>query len=821
MAPARFRTRSGFLPSLIGASLLGTTSAHAATISSAQLGSALPIAIVVGAVGFSLFATLMARKAKSRNADISRQAFSQMADLRAELDVVTSVLEGMPELTLMWRDISAPPTIYGQADIVLDKGKPISAAADLTNWLPPQAAQQLSEHIAALKVDGRVFDSSLLALDGRLLRVSGRLLGGVAALRVRPATLQPDVPDLPVSARNVADMFSTEILFGLVTKPAWLRDEQGRLVYANLPYQRLANSLGVTPPQDGVAEIFNPTDMAKLIAQMRQKGGALSVDKALTADSDYDMVLFPVEGGSAGFLRRRETVQAAPLAEAEGIGADSGIIDAIATPIAIFDQGRRLVHFNRAYAQFWGLDPEWLNSGVEEGAILDRLRTLGQLPSEADYRAWRAKHLSAYSLDMAREEPWYLPDGRTLNVVSVPNPANNGVIYVFEDITEQLALESRYNALIHVQSETLSALSEAVAVFGTNGRLTLSNHKLSSLWKLPMNTLGEHPHIDQMAEACAKTMPDDGATIWRDLKKSIVDLNPARSDRNGRINRADGRMIDYTVTRLPDGQTMMTFTDVTESANFQRVLKERNDALVIADRLKDAFVQNVSYELRSPLTNIIGFADLLSSEEGGALTEKQKSYIEFIRASSQTLGVLIDNILDLATADAGVAELKLEEQDVEKLVERARAGLASTLTAGGSETPPNLTVEIEPELPVFVADGTRIVQVLYNLLSNAVRFSAPGAEVKLNVSARADRLVFTVEDEGVGISEEMRAAMFQRFEGQPVEGRQRGAGLGLSIVKTFVNLHGGTVNLEKREPRGTRVVVSIPAAPAEAAGAAE
>jgi signal transduction histidine kinase len=265
---------------------------------------------------------------------------------------------------------------------------------------------------------------------------------------------------------------------------------------------------------------------------------------------------------------------------------------------------------------------------------------------------------------------------------------------------------------------------------------------------------------------------------------------------------------------------MMTFLDVTESANYNRVLKERNDALVTADKLKDAFVQNVSYELRSPLTNIIGFADLLASNEVGTLNERQRSYTDYIRASSVTLGVLIDNILDLATVDAGIAELRPELQDVAGLVEKARAGLAATFPQISGEKPLNVVIDVPEHLPPFLSDGTRIVQVLYNLLSNAARFSEPGGEIRLSVAARADRMLFIVEDEGPGMSEEMQAAMTESIE--TASGRQRGAGLGLAIVRSFVNLHGGTITIENRKPRGTRVIVNLPRLAAFAAtGAAE
>jgi signal transduction histidine kinase len=262
---------------------------------------------------------------------------------------------------------------------------------------------------------------------------------------------------------------------------------------------------------------------------------------------------------------------------------------------------------------------------------------------------------------------------------------------------------------------------------------------------------------------------------------------------------------------------MMTFVDVTESANYQRMLTERNDALVTADRLKDAFVQNVSYELRSPLTNIIGFADLLASEAVGPLTDKQKSYTDYIRASSTQLGVLIDNILDLAGVDAGIAELRPELQDVPALIEKARAGLAATFPEIDGEKPLNLSINIPEELPPLLADGTRIVQVLYNLLSTSARFSEPGAPVVLTAISRGGRMLFTVEDEGAQTSEEMRAALNERADAP--SGRQRGAGLGLAIVRSFVHLHGGTISVERREPRGSRVVVSLPLAAAYSSAA--
>lgn len=817
MRRASFRKGKGF--HALGAAIVAivpATPVKAQGLVSAYMSGVAPIAIAAGALGFGLAAAvLLVRARQHRTSSISR-ANAQIAQLRSELDEVQAILEGMPEITVRWRGLGAPPAIFGPTTALLPEGMPHADVLEFDTWLNSGDAEVLRFSAARLRSAGEGFDLNLTAKNNQPIRATGRIVGGAAVLRLRSGRTNPRKSEnTAAETSGPADCAGAGQLFAELDLPAIIRNTAGEVVSINDAATALAADLG----RD---QLFSPAETTGQLEMLAKSAGPVTISGALKAKTTFDLVLLPLANGSLAYLRPvpaqgRETgLRSAEFAE---IGA---IIDALATPIAIFDVGRNLVQFNRAYTKFWDLEPGWLKPGISEQAVLDRLRTKGLLPAEVDYRGWRAEHLKSYGLAAPRETLWHLPNGRAVNVSAVPATSTGGVIYVFQDMTERLALESRYNALNRVQSETLNALSEGVAVFGTNGKLTLFNPRLSSLWKLPTNELARHPHIDQVAAACAEAMPEDGAVIWRDLKLLVIDLNPGRADRSGRINRADGRLIDYASVRLPDGQTLLTFVDVTESTNYQRVLKERNDALINADRLKDAFVQNVSYEFRSPLTNIIGFADILASGGAGDLNEKQKSYTDYIRASSATLGLLIDNILDLATVDAGIAQLELAPQDIAALVEQARAGIAATLSVGTGESPLNLVVDIDPALPEFVADGTRIVQILYNLLSNAARFSEGGSEVRLSVKARGkDRLLFIIEDEGVGIPDDVKAAMFQRFEGRTSEGRQRGAGLGLTIVRTFVNLHGGTIQVEDRRPKGTRVVVNLPARADSAAGAAE
>jgi len=812
MAPARLRKHWGL--ATMGAAcltLLTAVPALAQGFSSASLGVVAPIAVAVGAGGFALLAMAVVRRMLKEGRTARRRAAEQIAGLRALVDEYENLIAGGRELTVLWTEqAQGQPRFLGQASAVLPPGRQPQSALNFNAWLGAAEANKLAGLLDELRMHGHAFSTSIKTLDGRLVRASGWVTGAGAALRLRPAFVEPGESRPLERAAEGEDMGNVRAILRLLSKPAFLRDGRNRLVYANAPYLALAGALGKAGSEAAPAELLDGTRLDHHLKACAQSEEPVLLPLDFGDKGRFELIEFAVGGGRAGYLRPRAETAPAPESHDGALTHISGIIDALATPIAIFNARRELVQFNQAYAGLWNLRPGFLAPGLDERAILDKLRTEGMLPNQVDYHTWRAKHLESYTRSAPFEAPpWHLPDGRTIKVISAPASPKGGVIYVFEDLTERLELESTNRSFTNVMRETINALSEAVAVFGTNGRLTLANPRLSALWKLPMNTLGSNPHIDQIAEASGRAIPEDGASIWRDLKRGIIDLNPTRTDQTGRIARSDGRLLDYATTRLPDGQTMMTFLDVTESAGYSRVLKERNDALMAADRLKDAFVENVSYELRSPLTNIIGFADLLADTEGASLNERQKAYIDYIRASSVTLGVLIDNILDLASVDAGIAELNPEPLNVPGLIDKARAGLAATFPEVSGEEP-HLVVEIAPDLPMVVADGTRLVQVLYNLLSNAARFSPPGGEIRLSASHRGERILFVIEDEGPGLTAEMKSAILTRLDSPQAGGRQRGAGLSLSIVRTFVNLHGGTISAEQREPKGSRIIVNLP-----------
>jgi signal transduction histidine kinase len=408
----------------------------------------------------------------------------------------------------------------------------------------------------------------------------------------------------------------------------------------------------------------------------------------------------------------------------------------------------------------------------------------------------------AYRAIETKRHEWHLPDGRTLRVVTTPNP-EGGATYLFDDVTERLDLERRFDSLIRVQGETLDNLAEAVAVFGSDGRVRLFNPVFAQLWKLNPTALREQPHIETVIGWCRPLHDDE--TAWQALRSAVTGLDH-RAPMVRRIERSDGIVIDCSTQPLPDGATLVTFQNVTDSVHVERALRERNQALIAADELKIDFVHHVSYELRSPLTNIIGFAHFLGDASTGPLTDRQREYLGYINVSTNALLAIINNILDLATIDAGAMTLNRGPIDIRRTMEAAAEGVQDRLVKGGL----SLEIRAAPDIGTFIADERRIRQILFNLLSNAVGFSPAGESVALAAERKGDFVVFSVTDHGPGIPADMKDRVFDWFQTDSLGSHHRGVGLGLSIVRSFVELHGGTVRIDSAVGRGTTVICMFP-----------
>jgi signal transduction histidine kinase len=486
------------------------------------------------------------------------------------------------------------------------------------------------------------------------------------------------------------------------------------------------------------------------------------------------------------------------------IDAHADTLDKLATAVAIFDREQRLSFYNRAFVELWELLEKWLDTRPTDGEVLDKLREARKLPEQRDYQLWKRQRLALYGQpeEYLPEDLWHLPGGKTLRIVAQPHPFG-GLTFLYEDVTEKLALESSYNTLIKVQSATLDTLQEGVAVFGPDARLKLHNAAFARIWELEASDLADEPHVQKIAEACIARFGQ--RPMWDKLVASIASGAERRRDW-GEIERADKTILALSLAPLPDGATLATFADVTDRFRIETALRDRNEALEAADQLKSDFVQHASFLFRDPLNAVQGFAEMLAGGHAGPLTEKQGEYVQDILAASNNLSEVTSDILDLALIDSGALRLELARVDLFDLLSR----VAQPLSKHAESLDIGFALDCAEDIGVVVVDPRRIRQVVFNLLSNAFKYTPRGGHIVLGGHIEGDDVQIFVSDTGPGIAPEVKANVFERFSAKGRSGQRAGAGLGLALVNRFVELHDGWVEMESGNETGTLVRCHLP-----------
>ncbi|MGB3140955.1 MAG: ATP-binding protein [Aestuariivirga sp.] len=733
------------------------------------------------------------------------KARQRISELEIRLNEAETAFAAEAHVMIVWHGKEEFPSrvigsMYGSAKVP-------TAAADMLNfpaWLEADSSNVIEDCIRTLREVGKPFNIGVKTLNNELLEADGRVAGGMATLRFRPLSgerrqiteLNYDVRKLGMQVERLSAVLDSAPL------PIWLRDGEGRLSWVNRAYVKAVELPDSAAVLRSLIEVAAPDriDTTKADPKVGLLGRAHAVFAGAMRALNIHEVALPE--GRAGFAVDVSELEDIEKELDRHIKAHASTLNKLDTAIAIFGPDQRLRFHNMAFAQLWPLDGQWLDMHPTDGEILDRLRTQRCIPEQANYREWRAKQLSSYTTLEMRESWWYLPDGRSLHVVCEQHPFG-GVTYLYENVTKEIQLESRYNELIGVQRETLDNLEEAIALFGSDGRLKLFNPAFSKFWNFDGAFLQKEPHVDQLVSDAA-VIREAGAA-WQEIKFGITGMESERRALRGRLTASD-RILQYSSVPLPDGNTLLTFSDISDPAKMERALRDRTEALEAADRLKNAFLSNVSYEVRTPLTSILGFAETLDLGLVGELSPKQREYVLDIKRSSEELKAIIDAIIDLSAIDAGAMELKLARLDVAELLQAVAEKLSPTMTRRDQ----TLSIELAEDSLAFVGDAMRVEQIVSNLLSNAIGFSARGSQVRMGARRSGTNIQIWIADSGRGIDPEFQKKAFERFQSKPLPGSHRGPGLGLSIVKSFTELHGGNVSLISKLDRGTTVVCSFP-----------
>ncbi|HEU0218861.1 MAG TPA: ATP-binding protein [Stellaceae bacterium] len=761
-------------------------------------------AVIVLAVVIGLGGLALQMRARLSAAEATRDAAEKRSARLA------AVLDTAPLAGFVWR-ADGDETALGSLP---ESSTP--SFAEFRARLDSDRAARLTAAVEALRTTGGAFADTVSLADGSAYAVTGRRApSGDSVLWLSDISRTRAVEAAHALSQSTAS--AVRAMLEAMPVPVWRRDRNLALVDCNAAYAAALDTTREIALAEG-RELASGSGRGKALelARAATAGKTLTEAHHLVIDGARHLIEITEtpdrEGGTIGFAIDRTDREAAEAELQRHVSAHGGVLENIHAAVAIYGPDKRLRFANAAFAALWAIETDFLAIGPSLDELLERLRERRRIPEFADFRAFKRQQLGMFtSLIEPQQELLHLPDGRTLGLTVSPHPLG-GLVFVYEDVTDRLALERSYNTLIEVQRESLDNLFESIAVIGSDGRLKLHNPAYRKIWGLSDADLEGEPHIGEIVEK-TRAFYDDGTVPWPALKQRIIARISDGGLSRDLLDRIDGTVLEVATVPLPDGNVLLSYMDITDTQRVERALRERNEALETAGRLKTEFIANVSYELRTPLNAIIGFAEILANEYFGTLTPRQLDYSRGILDSSHRLMSLINDILDLATIKAGYMTLETGEVDIHDMLESVL-----TLTRERARNQNlDLSFHCPDDIGSIAADDRRLRQALFNLISNAIKFTPPGGSIRVEaereVEPGGDELVLTVADTGVGIPVADQERVFEKFERGDPTLAQTGAGLGLSLVKSLIELHGGTVTIESSPGNGTIVRCHLPTGP--------
>ncbi|ESZ85600.1 MAG: histidine kinase [Blastomonas sp. CACIA14H2] len=743
---------------------------------------------------------------------------------RRQLRRLTRLIDSGPAIPLIVRSDSR---IEGPERVArwlgLEKLPPyLAELSQEARGLQRETLDQLGQKITTAQKSGAPFAMAVAAAgSNRRLRIEGRLAD--------PQTIAPGAVllwfyDATESETRMAALVEAEAeakrafdaLSGLIEAapiPMWFRREDLSLLLVNSAYVEAVGGTSAADVVEAGQELVETVDgLTPLAVAARAFESNTPSRRTVTTTiagtrRAMEVVDLPIKGrGIAGYAIDVHDLILARQATERFRDAQRDMLDNLSAGVAQFDAQRRLIFVNQPFVRMFQLKPQWLQDGLEFERLIDRMREAGRVPQVRDFPAWRDEKREWFQSAAPVEDSWLIADGTHLRAIAQPTP-DNGLLLIFEDRTEQVQLASARDTLLRVRTATFNNLYEALAVFTSDGRLHLWNTRFGAVWEVDEAELAKHPRADELLKAIAPQLkrPAQISALREVIRSATLD----RTQRAGQLVMKDGRVFDFVGIPLPDSSALFTMIDVSDAKRMEDALRERNEALVEADAIKTKFLANMSYEFRTPLTSIGGFAELLASGVAGPLSEQGQDYAKAIIDSVERLSAQINMVLDLSQSQAGTLPLKREPTDIGALLVDVAKGVAGL--AGGRNIA--LEVDVNGGPGMAEVDRQRFAQAITAVVDNALRYTQEGGRVLLLGDRFRNKLRIVVSDNGPGLDARAQAraldGVLQADEagGKPVTKR---SGLGLPLAKNLIEAHGGRMELVSEPGAGTIVTILMP-----------
>lgn len=759
---------------------------------------------------------MIAAGAKAKVAEQSRKAARRMARMIDEAPAIPLLvradgrIEGSERLA-GWLGIENLPEYLSELSSVAKGGEP--------SGLSPEQLKDLTEKVRHTQRTAAPFRLALTPPGSqRSLALRGNLAdpqispGGAALIWIFDFSESEDeLTKLREEAYRAKGDFAA--LVGLIEAapmPMWFRGPDHKLRLVNQAYVKAIGAESSAAAVENQLELVEPVDgltAAQIAGQAAEQ--KLPIERVVATTIDGQRRSLRVSDlplgsdGVAGYAVDIEEMEELSRNFRAFLDAQRSMLDQLSVGVAQFDVDRKLVFANQPFRRTFGISPGTVSVGTTFERMLSDARENGRTPEVRDFPAWRAEHVEWFSSGETQEEAWPLSGGTHLRMVAQPMP-DGGLVLIAEDRTEQLALSATRDTLLRTRTATLDSLFEALAVVAPDGTLQLWNRSFAGVWGLDADMLDAHPNAEKLLEAIAPNLArsKQGKAIGEVIRAATLD----RKETGGRVQMADGRTLEFAGVPLPDGNGLLTTLDITDSQKAEDALRERAEALEEADGVKTRFLANMSYEFRTPLTSIGGFAELLEAGVAGNLTDQGKEYVEAIIESVGRLTEQVENVLDLSQSEAGLLPIAKERIELLPFVTKVVREREQAITAGG------LSLDLRGGSGGKLdADPRQLGRALGHLLDNAIAATPHGGKILVDVGKPKGTARIVVSDNGRGMAKDelLRAldGLRKNADGQGLERRQ---GLGIPLARQLIEAHGGTLEIVSHKGDGTTATIAIP-----------
>ena len=614
------------------------------------------------------------------------------------------------------------------------------------------------------------------------------------------------------AARATGDFAALVGLIEAAPMPMWFRGSDLTLQLVNQAYvdavgattaaEVVQSQIELLEPEEG----RSPADIARATLTSQAKSERIIAATIHGARRTLRVSDLPLGlEGVAGYAIDIEEQQQVAREFRAFRDAQRALLDQLSVGVALFDGEERLTFANRPFRRLFSLTEEAIEAHTPFQRFLAEARERGRTPEVRDFPEWRRERTGWFGMQDTQEEAWPLPGGTHLRVVAQPMP-DGGLILITEDRTESLALSAVRDTLLRTRTATLDSLFEALAIFAPDGSVQLWNRSFAGTWGLTPELLDLHPRADELLSAIGRNLvnPEEAGLIGAAVRAATLD----RREKVGQVDLADGRTLRFAGIPLPDGNGLLTVLDITASQKAEQALRERAEALEEADAVKAKFLANMSYEFRTPLTTIGGYAELLKSG-AAADPEAAGEYVDAILSAVERLTEQVENVLDLSQSEAGLLPIRKERLDLLDFLTTLVREREGAIVAAG------LSLDLKGRRGrVIEADPRQMGRAIGNLLDNAVVGTPEGGRSVIEIRRAPEGTEWGVEisiaDNGRGMtSKELARAqggVKPAGEGAP----ERRTGLGIPLARQLIAAHDGTLEIVSRKGAGTTATIRLP-----------